>query len=105
LASGQIKYYLLSEAADQDLELIFEYSANTFVVIRAAEYLQAFESLFQSLVINNSLGQNRDEIRKGLRSIRKESHIVFYRLKDQNIIIVRVLHVSRDFPRYFIQGD
>jgi len=105
LASSQIKTYQLSEAADQDLELILEYSISNFGLDRAAEYLITFESLFMLLVNNNDLGNKRDEIKKGLRSIRKESHIVFYRLKDEYILIVRVLHVSRDFPSHFMQDE
>ena len=97
------RFYELSRAADQDIEEIFDYSSAKFGSDQAMEYVAAFEPLFKELVANPELGRARDEIRTGLRSMPKASHVVFYRILADRIRIVRVLHGSRDIPN-FLQG-
>ncbi len=46
-------------------------------------------------------GRERGEIRIGLRSVIKENHVVFYRIVKSRVRIVRILHGSRDLPKYF----
>lgn len=93
--------YELSQEADLDLEDIFDYTAIEFGIDQAVQYLMGFEELFKLLSINPRMGKERNEIRIGLRSIVKESHIVFYRITSHSIRIVRVLHTSRDIIFYF----
>ena len=90
------KWYELSPEADQDLEEIFDYTDREFGIDQAVEYLSGFDSLFVKLVNNPEIGRARDEIRKGLRSLLTEKHVVFYRILGNRIRIVRILHGSRD---------
>ncbi len=69
--------YKLSQAADEDL--------------------QEFFGLFCT---HPRTGRRRNEIKKRLRSSSYESDIVFYRTIEKQITIVRVLHASRDVPRF-----
>lgn len=91
--------YELSEQADGDLEDIFDYTEEEFGQDQAVNYLLGLEILFERLVVNPKLGRTRNEIKRGLYSISYQEHIVFYRF-TQNIRIVRVLHGSRDLPRF-----
>lgn len=95
-----ITYYRLSKPADEDLEDIFDYTHEAFGMDQGVAYLEGFEQLFEQLISNPELGRDRHEIRSDLRSIVKESHTVFYRIKDDHIKIIRVLHGSRDMPRF-----
>jgi toxin ParE1/3/4 len=63
--------------------------------------LEDFEILFQRLVLNPELGKERKEIRAHLRSFPKGEHVVFYRIMENYIRIVRVLHGSRDLGKNF----
>jgi toxin ParE1/3/4 len=92
--------YELSEKAEQDLEEIFDYTALNFGIDQAIAYVSGFEDLFVNLSNNPELGRKRDEIRSGLRSYFKESHIVFYRVLRGRIRIVRILHGSRDLIKF-----
>lgn len=92
--------YQLSQAADNDLQEIYDYTEATFGSSQAIEYLKGIEALFYTLCANTHAGRMRNEIRKGVRSISYVSHIVFYRVVDRNIRIVRVLHASRDIPKF-----
>lgn len=92
--------YELSQEADKDLEGIFDYTAHKFGFDQAVIYVSDFERVFTHLSDNPKLGRERKDIRAGLRSLVKESHIVFYRILDGRIRIVRVLHASRDVIKF-----
>jgi len=91
--------YILSQEADKDLEDIFEYTAERFGLDQAIKYLDDFDFLF-ALLCDKELGRGRNEIKQGLRCINKESHIVFYRISKGHVVIIRVLHASRDMPNF-----
>ena len=93
--------YKLRPEADFDLETIFEYSYQNFGEDQAVKYLQSFDELFNHLCQNALTGKSRNELIVDLRSINNKSQIVFYRVIGELIIILRVLHGSRDLPRYF----
>ena len=95
------KIYILSEIADKDLEDIFDYTLDEFGFDQAEKYLLEIEGIFQNLIINPQIGKKRDEIKQGLYSFPKDNHIIFYRILDNHIRIVRVLHGSRDISKYF----
>lgn len=95
------EFYILSEITDVDLEDIFDYTMNEFGFEQAEKYLTEIEDVFQSLLTNPELGKMRNEIKVGLYSFPKDNHIIFYRILDNHIRIARVLHGSRDIPKYF----
>jgi|SRR5690606_16010055 len=92
--------YELSLEADKDLEDIFDYTVEKFGFDQAIMYVSSFEDTFESLCSNPKSGRERPEIREELRSIVKESHVVFYRILRSKIRIIRVLHSSRDVIKY-----
>lgn len=96
------KIYILSEIADKDLEDIFDYTLDEFGFDQAERYLLELEKTFQNLLLNPQLGKKRDEIKKGLYSLPKDNHIIFYRILHNHIKIIRVLHGSQDIPKYFL---
>ncbi len=93
-------FYELSVEADKDIEAILDYTAEEFGLDQAVTYVNAFDDVFTELLDNPELGRRRPEIRQGLRSIAKESHIVFYRILKDRIRIVRILHGNRDMPKF-----
>ncbi|MBR9910117.1 MAG: type II toxin-antitoxin system RelE/ParE family toxin [Gammaproteobacteria bacterium] len=93
-------FYELSVEADRDIEDIFDYTAEEFGLDQAVAYVNAFDDVFVELLDNTELGRRRPEIREGLRSIAKESHIIFYRILKDRIRIIRILHGSRDLPKF-----
>jgi toxin ParE1/3/4 len=92
--------YVLSVAAENDLDDIYDFTAANFGDEKAVEYLLGLESLFCALAAQLLLGRMRPEVRDGLRSISYVSHIVFYRHQASSVKIVRVLHASRDLSRH-----
>ncbi len=100
LAMGN-ENYKLSPAADKDLDEIFDYTEEEFGIDQAAKYLTELEEVFIQLFQNPLIGRTRNEIKRGLRNFVKSSHVVFYRPMKSHVRIVRVLHGSRDFVRFF----
>ncbi len=47
------------------------------------------------------LGQNRDSIAPGLRARLVEQHVIYFRVADQAIQVLRVLHVRMDAADQF----
>lgn len=95
------KFYILSEIADEDLVNIFDYTMDEFGFDQAEKYLFEIDDIFQNLIINPQLGKTRNEIKQGLHSFPKDNHVIFYRISEDHIRIVRILHGSRDIPNYF----
>lgn len=94
------KFYVLSEIADKDLENIFDFTNEKFGFDQAEKYLLEIDDVFQKLVQNPRFGKQRNEIKSGLYSFPKDNHIIFYRILDSHIRIVRILHGSRDLPNF-----
>lgn len=92
--------YVLSQAAEDDLGQIFDYTKLEFGLDQAIQYLSEVERMFYQLCDNPALGRERKEIRNGLRAIPYCSHTIFYRVLTHQIRVVRVLHASRDLPMF-----
>lgn len=95
----------LSLEADHDLEHIYEYALAKFGVEQAVSYVISFDNVFEKLLADPHLGRKRPEIFKDLRSIVKEDHIVFYRILEDRIRIVRILSARRDLPKMYFSYD
>ncbi|MEZ5007175.1 MAG: type II toxin-antitoxin system RelE/ParE family toxin [Chitinophagales bacterium] len=95
--------YVLSEAADKDIEEIFDYTNYKFGFNQAVTYLENLEEFFQKLVEYPELGRARDELKVGLYSLTMQSHVVFYRILNHSIRIVRVMHKSKDVNLFEIE--
>ena len=92
--------YKLSDIAEQDISEIYDYTRTHHGYEQAVHYLTGLDPCFNSLIERPEIGRERPEIRDSLRSIIYKHHVVFYRLHADYIRIVRVLHESRDMPRF-----
>lgn len=93
--------YELSPEADKDIEAIYDYSTAAFCADQAAAYLTRIHEICTALQDNPELGRTRPEIRAGLHSLPMENRIIFYRPLSPRVRIVRILHASRDLPKFF----
>ncbi|MEH6660818.1 MAG: type II toxin-antitoxin system RelE/ParE family toxin [Parasphingorhabdus sp.] len=91
----------LSRRAASDLAEIADYTISEFGIEQARLYRDQFQACFQSLLANPQLGRSAEEVAPGLRRIRQQAHVVFYRVERGGLLIVRVLHHSMDFERQF----
>lgn len=89
----------ISKAAEADIEGIFNYTWKNFGLDQAVSYTSDFDNVFQNIVNNPKIGKERPEIRAELRSLSKDSHVIFYRISNDHIRIIRILHASQDLTK------
>lgn len=95
-----MKHILLSKYAEKDLENIFDYTEKEFGKPQAVAYVSSFDESFSLIAKNPEVGRHRNDVRKDLRSLIKDKHIIFYRLQNNGIRIVRILHTSQDIKNF-----
>ncbi len=93
-------HYILSRQTQKDIDEIYDYGSQKIGKSQALNYLIELRSYFQFLLNNPNIGKHRIEIKEGLYSFPYASHIIFYRLFNTHIRIVRVLHGSRDLKKF-----
>ncbi|MDR2240755.1 MAG: type II toxin-antitoxin system RelE/ParE family toxin [Zoogloeaceae bacterium] len=87
---------ILSPLAQADLDEIWNYTVTHWGVDQAERYLRDIQAATETLAGNPWHGQACEDIRPGYRKIPVGSHIIFYRLTNQGVDIVRVLHQRMD---------
>ncbi|MBV8291482.1 MAG: type II toxin-antitoxin system RelE/ParE family toxin [Mycobacterium sp.] len=93
--------YVLSPAAQADLEQIWDYTNDHWGVDQAEEYLREVQRAIERAAANPRIGRDCDEIRPGYRKLAAGSHTLFYRVNAEGIIeVVRVLHQRMDVDRH-----
>jgi toxin ParE1/3/4 len=92
-----VKRYVLSPRAKIDLAEIWEYTAANWSIDQAEIYVRHIQLAIEAIADNPRLGRPCDEIRPGYRKHPAGSHVVFYRLTDAGVDVVRVLHGRMDF--------
>ena len=92
-----MKRYVLSPPARSDLDAIWDYTASNWNIEQAEIYLRHIKRSIEAIADNLRLGRACDEIRAGYRKHPAGSHVLFYRLNDAGVDIVRILHGRMDF--------
>ena len=92
--------YVLSPYAQADVEEIWEYSVAQWGIDQAELYIRDLKAALESLVADPRRGRSCDDIRAGYYRYAVGSHIVFYRLSDDVLDVVRILHQRMDFSRH-----
>ncbi|WP_460200207.1 type II toxin-antitoxin system RelE/ParE family toxin [Scytonema sp. NUACC21] len=68
----------------------------------ADRVLEKLEQRCDRLSANPELGVRRDELLAGMRCLIEGNYCIFYRITDDAIQILRILHGARDFPSIFL---
>ncbi len=86
---------MLSPRAEADLEEIWLYTYKNWSIELADGYHAAIVDAFDGLATCRKTGRVVD-IRDGYFKYAVGSHLVFYRLTERELIVVRVLHQRMD---------
>ena len=89
---------VLSEIAVNDLEEIWLYTFHTWSLEQADRYHALIFNEIEYLSRYPKSGKRKDHLRTGYWSSKVKSHIIFYRLTESEIEVMRVLHESMDLP-------
>jgi toxin ParE1/3/4 len=92
--------YAIAKEASQDLDEILDYFL--MLNIEAGErFVQSFNRKCQNLVQFPNIGRIYDDIAPGLRGIPLNGYIIFYRIVNDELIIVRVVSGHRNLKSIF----
>ena len=92
--------YFINILATQDLKEIVNYF--TVNNIEAGEqFFQKFDRRCEQLINFPSMGRSYAEIRPDLRGLPFDGYIIFYRVLDDGVEILRVINARRDLPSIF----
>nr|HAT8715341.1 type II toxin-antitoxin system RelE/ParE family toxin [Legionella jordanis] len=86
------KTYRLYPKAAEDLEVIYLYSVREFGIKRTEDYILAIEASFQHLAEGPLIARKCDYIRQDLRAFNIGSHVIFFKITDYGVAVIRVLH-------------
>jgi toxin ParE1/3/4 len=85
--------FRLSKSAQADIDGIGIYTRDRWDENQATRYLTALDGCFHRIAEHPLLlGHACDDIRPGYRRAEQGSHVVFYKLDENGLLIVRVLH-------------
>ena len=91
---------IISPIARADLIKIYQYGTLNWGKARASRYIDHLKAQFWNLTEHPERGIERDELLSALRSITIDSHVIFYRTKNQQLEVIRVLHGRQDPQRH-----
>jgi toxin ParE1/3/4 len=94
--------FKLTVKAKQDLRKIAIHTEKRWGKKQRNIYIKQFDDIFHILASSPQTGKTCDYIKEGYRKFPQSSHIVFYRIiNDELIEIVRILHKKMDYSLHF----
>lgn len=91
---------VFSDEAKEDIDNINLYTFTTWGAYQADIYMEFLEKAFQGIARNSSIGRNREDLPKRFKGYNAGKHVIFYRVDDKIIHIIRVLHESMSFSKH-----
>lgn len=92
---------VLSPAAREDLRAIHQYGARQWGKPRSNEYMNSLKDKLWLILEQPEIGAVRSELPPDVRSVSVASHVIFYRVQQHQLQIIRVLHGRQDVTRHF----
>ena len=90
--------YVLSPAAQADIDGIWDYTADQWSIEQADQYVRLIVNACASISSDGREGRPIPEVRKGYFKLSVRSHFVIFRLVAGEVDIVRILHQRMDIP-------
>ena len=90
-----------TDEAQADLTDIADYTENEWGRDQRNIYLRELDSFFHKILETPHLGRQRDDLKSGVFSRFHQQHAIFYQLNSDTLVVLRVLHQSRDIHRAF----
>lgn len=96
--------YVINLLASRDLNEIADYFTETSIEA-GEQFFREFNRKCQQLVSFPNSGKSYTEVRADLRGLPLESYIIFYRVLDDGVEILRVVSGRRNFPSLFEESN
>lgn len=91
----------ITPRASRDIEAIADHLATQNSLERAEQFLNGIDSTLQRIAQFSQIGRKRDELYPGSRSLSYQQYIIFYRLLNDDIEVLRVVSGYQDLAALF----
>ena len=88
--------FVISKKAVSDLEEIWLYTVEKFSIEQADRYYNLIFDEINYICKNINAGKSMEHVRKGYRAAKVKSHLIFYRVLNDTIEVIRILHERMD---------
>ena len=88
--------YVISKKAVSDLEEIWLYTVEKWSVEQADRYYNLIFDEIDYICKNSDASKSMEHIRKGYRASKVKFHLIFYKVSNDIVEIVRILHERMD---------
>ena len=88
--------YVISKKAIADLDDLWRYTVEKWSVDQANRYYNLIFEEIGYICKKPHSGKSIDDIRKGYRMAKVKSHLIFYKVANDTVEIIRVLHQRMD---------
>ncbi len=88
--------FVISKKAVSDLEEIWLYTFEKWSKEQADRYYNLIFNEINYICKNVSAGKPMEHVRKGYRATKVKSHLIFYKIVNDTIEIIRILHEQMD---------
>jgi toxin ParE1/3/4 len=95
--------YKLSNLAAEDFAAIYEYTLLNFGARQADAYTDDLDSTFRLLSSSPLMGYECQELADEVRRHDHQRHVIFYRRREKDIFIIRILHQQMEPMRHFFE--
>ena len=95
----------ITPAASQDMALIADDLADRVGLDSSDRFLQGVTAKISWLTQFPSMGRRRDDLATGIRNLNYEKYLIFYRVNDEAVDILRVVQGSRNLEQIFQPGE
>ena len=92
--------YVLSPRALADVEDIWNYTAENWGEPQAELYIRQLQEAIEAVAADPRKARSCDDVRPGYRRYPVGSHVLFIRIVDGVVDVVRILHQRMDFMRH-----
>ena len=93
--------YRISKKAVSDLEEIWTYTGKKWSAAQADRYYSLIFDEIDYICKNIDTGKSMNHIRKGYRASKIKSHLIFYRVVEGTVEIIRILNEKMDIANQF----
>ena len=88
--------FVISKNAITDVEEIWLYTVEKWSIEQADRYYNLIFDEINYICKNINAGKSMEHVRKGYRASKVKSHFIFYRILNDKIEIIRILHERMD---------
>jgi toxin ParE1/3/4 len=99
-----MKRHIISQPAIKDLEKIIDYFSSRNVDA-GERFINEFDKKCKNLANFPNMGRSYDDIKPSLRGLPLADYIIFYRIIDDGIEIIRVVSGYRDLESLFLKDE